>query len=45
MVFVFFPMDELTLDDMTFILSADMDVGMSNERHMAYDKPLILTIK
>jgi hypothetical protein len=40
-VFFFFSsMDDLALDDMELILGADMDVGVSNETHVADDKPL-----
>jgi len=38
-------MDDLALDDMELILGADMDVGVSNETHVADDKPLTLTVK
>lgn len=45
MVFVYFSMDDLTLNDVAFILGFDTDVDVSNETHMKYYKLLILRKK
>jgi hypothetical protein len=36
-------MDSLALNDMTLILGFDMNVNVSIETHVTYDKPFILT--
>lgn len=38
-------MDDLTLNNMALILSADMDADLLIETHMKYDKILILRKK
>jgi hypothetical protein len=43
--FFFFSMDDLTLNDVVLILNADMDVDLSIETHMKYDKLLIFRKK
>jgi hypothetical protein len=47
LLFVFlvfcFHMDSLALNDMTLILGFDMNVNVSIETHVTYDKPFILT--
>jgi predicted RNA-binding protein len=44
MVFYFF-MDDLTLNDMTLILSVDVNDVVLIETHVSYDKPFILIKK
>jgi hypothetical protein len=39
--FFFFYMDDLTLNDITFILGVDMNASMYMEIHETYDKPFI----
>jgi hypothetical protein len=43
--FFFFFIDNLELNDMTFILGVDMNVCLLIETHMTYYKPFILTKK
>jgi hypothetical protein len=43
--FFFSSMDDLALNDVTLILGANMDVDMSIETHIKYDKLLILIRK
>jgi hypothetical protein len=38
-------MDDLTLDDVTLILSTDINADVSNETYVSDSKPLTLTIK
>jgi len=44
MIFCFF-MDDLTLNDMTLILSVDVNDVVLIETHVSYDKPFILIKK
>jgi hypothetical protein len=37
-------MDSLALNDMTLILGVDMNINVSIETHVTYDKPFILYI-
>jgi hypothetical protein len=43
--FFFFFIDDLTPNDVALVLGADMDVDLSIETHMKYDKLLILMKK
>jgi hypothetical protein len=42
-IFIFIFMDYLELNDMTLILSVDMNARISIETYVACDKPFILT--
>jgi hypothetical protein len=42
---VFFFLDDLTLNDITLILGVDMNIVVSIETHMTYNKPFILMKK
>jgi len=43
MVFFFFFMDDLALNDIILILSVDMNASVSIETHVKCEKPFILT--